>query len=210
MTLLPDEISSTPATRRVVVIVGTDHHPFDRLINWVNDWLSTHTDQTERFFVQWGATSGRPRCPGGHFLEFDELATLLDQADIIICHGGPGTISEAWARGVIPIVVPRLAKLGEHVDDHQSDFCAEIAARGRIELAYTFPEFSSLLAKAESDLSHFRILSSGSGADQAVAHLGGLIEELVSRPRRLFRIGEGRWLRYCRRIRRSPHITTGS
>jgi hypothetical protein len=103
-----------------------------------------------------------------------------------------------------------VAKLGEHVDDHQIDFCDEIAALGRIELAYTFPEFSSLLAKAESDLSNFRVLSSGSGADQAVAHLGGLIEELVSRPRRLFPIGEGRWLRYCRRILRSPYITAGS
>ena len=210
MTSLQDEISFTPPIHRVVVMVGTDHHPFDRLINWVNDWLYAHPDQTERFFVQWGAASRRPGCPGGQFLEVDELATLLDQADIVICHGGPGAISDAWARKMVPIVVPRSAKLGEHVDDHQIDFCDEIAALGRIELAYTFPEFSSLLAKAESDLSRFRVLNSGSGADQAVAHLGGLIEELVSRPRRLFPIGEGRWLRYCRRIRRSPHITTGS
>lgn len=210
MTFLPDEMSSTPAIRRVVVTVGTDHHPFDRLINWVNDWLSTHPDQTKRFFVQWGTASGRPECPGGQFLEVDELATLLDEADIVICHGGPGTISEAWARGVMPIVVPRSAKLGEHVDDHQINFCDAIAALGRIELASTFPEFSSLLAKAEADLSHFRVLSSGSDADQVAAHLGGLIEELVSRPRRLFSIGEGRWMRYFRRIRRSPRITTGS
>ena len=49
--------------------VGTDHHPFDRLIGWTNDWLRAHPEQVPRFFVQSGTASVVPACPGSGFLE---------------------------------------------------------------------------------------------------------------------------------------------
>jgi UDP-N-acetylglucosamine transferase subunit ALG13 len=194
--------SARPVGGRIVVITGTDHHPFDRLISWTNQWLEGHPEQADRFFVQWGSTSARSACAGSQFLEFGELANLLDQSSVIVCHGGPNTIAEAWDRGQIPIVVPRLAKLGEHVDDHQAEFCDRFAALGRIALARTLPDFARLMAEAEADPARFRATISNSSADQAVACLGGLIEELVSRPRRQSVIGKGRWSRYRRRTGR--------
>ncbi|HBW18037.1 MAG TPA: glycosyl transferase family 28, partial [Actinobacteria bacterium] len=65
----------------------------------------------------------------------DLLDQLLDGAELVICHGGPGTISGAWSRGLRPVVVPRLRRLGEVVDDHQVDFCAKLAELGRVQLA---------------------------------------------------------------------------
>jgi UDP-N-acetylglucosamine transferase subunit ALG13 len=178
---------SAPPGGHVVVIVGTDRHPFDRLMSWTNEFLGQHPEKTGGFFVQWGSTSVRPACPGGRFLEVGELADLLNEADVIVCHGGPGTIAEAWTRGRMPIVVPRLARLGEHVDDHQAEFCERFAALGRIALARTLPDFTRLLTEAAAEPSRFRATSSSSEADQAIARLGELIEELVSRPRRLSR-----------------------
>jgi UDP-N-acetylglucosamine transferase subunit ALG13 len=198
---VPSEKSSPPGGR-VVVIVGTDRHPFDRLISWTNEFVEQHPENTEGFFIQWGTTSARPACPGARFLEVGELADLLDQADVIVCHGGPGTIAEAWARGRMPIVVPRLARLGEHVDDHQAEFCERFAALGRIALARTLPDFTRLLTEAAAEPTRFRATGSNSEADQAVARLGELIEELVSRPRRLSSIGIGRWSRHRRRTAR--------
>jgi UDP-N-acetylglucosamine transferase subunit ALG13 len=197
---------SVPVGGHVVVITGTDHHPFDRIVSWTNEWLGQHPEQVGGFFVQWGSASARPACPGARFLGVGELADLLDQADVIVCHGGPSTIAKAWARGRMPIVVPRLASLGEHVDDHQTDFCEKFAALGRIALARTLPDFTRLLAEAAAEPARFRASGSGSGSevDQAVAHLGGLVEELVSRPRRLSPIGTGRWSRHRRRTGRSP------
>jgi UDP-N-acetylglucosamine transferase subunit ALG13 len=191
--------SAIPVGGHSLVIAGTDHHPFDRLISWTNEWLGQHPETASGFFVQWGSTSARPACPGAGFLEVGELADLLDQADVIVCHGGPSTIAEARARGRMPIVVPRLASLGEHVDDHQTQFCERFAALGRIALAHTLPDFTRLLAEAAAEPARFRATSSGSEADQAVAYLGGLVEELVSRPRQLSLIGKGRWSRHRRR-----------
>ena len=45
---------------RVVVTVGTDHHQFDRLIGWINGWLSQNPQQAGAVFVQSGAASISP------------------------------------------------------------------------------------------------------------------------------------------------------
>ena len=64
-------------TPRIVVIVGTDHHPFDRLIGWVNDWLDQHPAAMESAFVQSGSAAIPPRCAGSEFLQIDQLDKLL-------------------------------------------------------------------------------------------------------------------------------------
>lgn len=43
----------------------------------------------------------------------------MGKADIVITHGGTGAIIGAVKKGKKVIAVPRLAKYGEHVDDHQ-------------------------------------------------------------------------------------------
>jgi hypothetical protein len=58
-----------------------------------------------------------------------ELATLADRAEVIVCHAGPGSLALAWERGRTPVVVPRRAAFGEHVDDHQTRFCAHLGER---------------------------------------------------------------------------------
>jgi UDP-N-acetylglucosamine transferase subunit ALG13 len=193
-----------PADLRIVATVGTDHHPFNRLIMWINDWLARHPDRVHGFFVQSGAASAIPACPSGRFLEAGQLNALLDEADVMVCHGGPGTIADAWERGQVPIVVPRLRRLGEVVDDHQVDFCRKLAGLGRIQLAEEPAGLAALLDDAILDHTRFRVTGPASDVDAAVARLGELVEELVGRPSRRPQL-----IRMGRRIRRSPEINTG-
>jgi UDP-N-acetylglucosamine transferase subunit ALG13 len=194
MTVKPSPAEQT-AGRRIVVTVGTDHHPFERMITWTNRWLSDRLGINAACFVQWGSAATRPACAGSDFLDIVQLAELLDAADVIVCHGGPATIAEAWARSRKPIVVPRLARLGEHVDNHQAEFCEKAAELGRIALARTLADFTRLLDDAVTDPSRYRAISSSSDADLAVVRLGGLVEGLVSRRRRHLLFGRGRRLR---------------
>jgi UDP-N-acetylglucosamine transferase subunit ALG13 len=173
-----------PAGPRIVVIVGTDHHPFDRLIGWTNDWLGRHPELTQAFFVQSGAASVAPACPGSRFLDPGQLGALLDMADVMICHGGPGSIADAWARGLVPIVVPRLRRFGEVVDDHQVDFCRKLAGLGRIRLAQAPDALAEFLDEAARDYTRFRAESPEADTEAAVKRFGELVDELVSRPRR--------------------------
>ena len=55
----------------------------------------------------------------------------VDKARIVITHGGPSSFIMAQQIGKIPIVVPRMKALGEHINDHQIVFCRQAAARQR-------------------------------------------------------------------------------
>ena len=176
--------SPRPATLRVVVTTGTDHHQFDRLIGWVNDWLAAHPEHAETCFVQSGSSAVTPNCPAADFLDSQKLGELLDEADVLVCHGGPGTIADAWRRGQVPIVVPRLRRLHEVVDDHQLDFCEHLAELGYVRLAQTAEEFAAQLSAAAQGPRSAPVSLPATDVDATVARFGALVDELVSRPRR--------------------------
>jgi UDP-N-acetylglucosamine transferase subunit ALG13 len=167
-----------------VVTVGTDHHPFDRLIRWINDWLGHHPEQAGAFFVQSGAAAVSPVSAGDQFLDGDQLDLLLDGAELVICHGGPGTISDAWSRGLRPLVVPRLRRFGEVVDDHQVDFCVKLAALGRVRLAQSVDELAESLDDFVAGRWERPTEVSVADVQAAVARFAVLVDGLVSRPRR--------------------------
>ena len=130
----------------VLVVVGTDHHPFDRVVGWADEWAASHPDV--RVLVQYG-TSRPPTTAEGHdLLPVGDLTALMSEATAVVCHGGPGTIMGAREAGHVPIVVPRRSDLGEHVDDHQVRFATRVAAAGQVHLATDQPTFSSLLERA--------------------------------------------------------------
>lgn len=113
----------------VVALAGTDHHPFDRLVEWVDAAAVRRPDV--HFLVQHGSATSPPRvAEGTPFLSHDALVTLLAQASVAICHGGPGTIMDAREAGHVPLCVPRDPALGEHVDEHQKRFAAVVGSEG--------------------------------------------------------------------------------
>lgn len=119
----------------VLVTVGSDHHPFDRLIGWVDDWLTHHPNDDIRCVLQHG-TAAVPRSGiARDYLPHSELQSLLRDAQVVVTQGGPMGIVESLQSGTRPIAVPRLARLGEVVDDHQVAFCRQLSRVGKCVLA---------------------------------------------------------------------------
>ena len=176
----PEPHGSGRSGPRVLVTVGTDHHPFDRLIVWINEWLAAHPEHAGSFFVQSGSSKLQPAAESAKFLDMAGLSQVLDDADVVICHGGPGSIADAWQRGQLPIAVPRLRRYGEVVDDHQVDFCRMLAGAGRIRVAEDKASLYALIAEALADQSGFRLGGSPATADATVAHAVARFEELVN------------------------------
>ncbi len=119
----------------IVVVIGTDHHRFQRLVRWADDRQRRHPE--DQVLVQYGQSSAPEVAVGRAYLESDELRRRMAQADVVITHGGPGAIRDARRSGHRPIVFPRSPKRHEHVDDHQQRFAAWGARRGLIERATT-------------------------------------------------------------------------
>jgi len=131
----------------VLVTVGSDKHPFDRLIGWVDDVLDAIRDLDCRYVSQHG-TSPRPRSGDHHaFLGHDRLQHLMVEATVVISHGGPGTLTECLRLGRKPVAVPRLAALGEAVDDHQTAFCRFLADREEALVPTSVTELGECVAE---------------------------------------------------------------
>ncbi len=177
---------SATAGPRVVVTIGTDHHPFDRLMRWVDDLVAAGVIPGHRALVQFGS-SRRPRnAPARALIPRDELVGLMEQADVVVGHGGPGTIMDARSAGRRPVVVPRLARLGEVVDDHQVTFSRRLAESDKIVLAEDSETFAAVVRRglAEPDwLAVHRSETQTTGADEVAWRIDRVVEGLRAAPR---------------------------
>lgn len=101
----------------IFVTVGTQLG-FDRLVRAVDLWAADNPG-TE-LFVQIGRGSYRPRyCPSEEFTDPQRWDALFQQAEEVVSHAGMGTILKSLDHSKPLIVMPRLASLGEHRNDHQ-------------------------------------------------------------------------------------------
>lgn len=161
----------------VAVLLGTDHHPFDRLVEYAG---TTTTRTPVDWFVQHGWTAEPADLPSRSMLGVEDLQDLLRRASAVVTHGGPGLIMEARAAGHVPVVVPRDPAYGEHVDGHQLRFTARIARDGLIHRATTQVEFEAALARALA--TGRRDTGPDAGPAAMSATVGALVDALRSHP----------------------------
>lgn len=113
--------------------------PFDRLIRAVDRWASD--DRRDDVFAQIGRTAFRPGAIRyTPFLVPSDFRRCLDEADYVISHAGIGTILSALERGKPLLVVPRQARFGESVNDHQVATACHFAERGMVAVAFSCGE----------------------------------------------------------------------
>lgn len=127
----------------VFATVGTDHHQFDRLSDWI-DAAAERVDGVD-IFMQAGTSRPPAIARSEPFMSYEDVMEMMSGADIIVCHGGPATIVEARAAGRLPIVVPREPQYDEIVDGHQVRFARWMAEREQVRLATTRDEFLAVL-----------------------------------------------------------------
>jgi len=166
----------------VLGTVGTDHHPFDRLVDWLDDWLD-RAQRPVRCFVQVGTSRPPTRAEHAQYLPYLTLEARMAQADVVVCHAGPGTIMLAIAAGRRPIVVPRRRDLGEHVDDHQVVFARHIAREGTIMLVETQHEFDERVAEALERPTAAASAGGHTALSDTVARFEALVGPLLHRSR---------------------------
>ena len=103
----------------IFITLGSQKFQFNRLLEAV-DHLIENKKILEEVYAQTGYSDYRPKYyKYKDFLDHDEFAEMESKADIVLTHGGTGAIIGAVKNGKKVIAVPRLAKYGEHVDDHQ-------------------------------------------------------------------------------------------
>jgi UDP-N-acetylglucosamine transferase subunit ALG13 len=110
----------------IFVTVGTDHHPFKRVFEWLREAVDQAIiSHDERLVVQSGYTEiDWSRAEVHQFLSFEEMMRLFEDASLVITHGS-STALLVIHHGKCPVVIPRRKVFGEHIDDHQWAFVQE-------------------------------------------------------------------------------------
>ncbi|WP_327540701.1 glycosyltransferase [Jatrophihabitans sp.] len=132
----PVQRDSAPTpVRQVVVSLGTQPaYPFVSLVRRLQEITP---DGVEIRWQLGGGFAESDRPSGARdFVPAAELREWMRSADVVVAHAGVGSALTVLDSGHVPVLVPRNADDGEHIDDHQTLLARELAARG---LAITSP-----------------------------------------------------------------------
>lgn len=138
----------------IFITVGTHEQSFDRLVKEI-DRLKEKGRISEEVVIQTGFTTYEPKfCSWSKLFPYKDMIKNVSEARIIITHGGPSSFIMPLQVGKVPIVIPRKKIFGEHVNDHQVDFCKAVASRQKniivvediIELESTILNYESIIA----------------------------------------------------------------
>ena len=102
----------------IFVTVGTQKFQMNRLMKQVEELAQKRPD--ERIVIQYGNCTYIPKnCETYQFMDRPQFEKCVAECDVLITHGGVGTIMSGIRARKPVVVVPRLRQYGEHVDDHQ-------------------------------------------------------------------------------------------
>jgi UDP-N-acetylglucosamine transferase subunit ALG13 len=163
----------------IFVTVGNARQSFRRLLEAVDSLAGEGVWGDEPVFLQTGNDEAfRPRhSEYKSFLHADEFQHLMGEADVIVTHGGCGTILNAFQLGKIPVVMPRRRKYGEHINDHQMQLVAALVEAGRIIPAYEPAE----LVKSVDEARRYGVSSASVRPSQMINLVAQAIDQLRAR-----------------------------
>lgn len=133
----------------IFVTVGSQKFQFNRLLEKIDELIEKGVIK-EEVFAQIGVSDYVPK--NYKYVDFttqDEFNKKIDEAKLIITHAGTGVIVNAVKKGKKVIGIPRLAKYGEHVDDHQIQLIDEFKELNFIEPVYDLVDLEKALKDVE-------------------------------------------------------------
>ena len=105
----------------ILVMLGTQNNSFHRLLEEIDDLINKGIINDE-VVVQAGYTKYKSKnMKIFSLIPVEELEELIEKADLIITHGGVGSIISSLKKGKKVIAVPRLHEYQEHVNNHQKE-----------------------------------------------------------------------------------------
>lgn len=135
----------------IFVCVGSRDYQFNRLLKAL-DTLVKSGEITEKVIAQIGQSEYEPESYEWYrFLDRDEFKRYQSEANLIISHAGTGALIGALKLEKQVIAVPRLAKYGEHIDDHQIQISSVLAEEGYLREVLDMADLGKTIALAYSN-----------------------------------------------------------
>ena len=132
----------------ILVTVGMHTAGFSRLVRAM-DRIASQVN--EEVLMQIGATPYQPHAARWFtFVPPSQMEALCERARIIVSHAGAGSILTALRHGKPLVVMPRLRKYGEMIDDHQIELAEALCREKALLVAWEATQLEEKLAAASS------------------------------------------------------------
>lgn len=129
----------------ILVLLGTQNNSFKRLLEAIQHNIDKKVI-TDEVIVQAGFTKFESKdMKILDLIDKEELSKLQDKADLIITHGGVGSIISSLKKGKKVIVVPRLKKYDEHVNNHQLQIARRFEQEGYVKCAINLKNLEKVI-----------------------------------------------------------------
>ena len=161
----------------IFLTVGTQF-PFDRLLQAVDEAFDRGLVKDE-ICAQVGQSSYCPRnFKGVTSLSKAEFDKYITDASALIGHAGMGTITAALEQDKPLLVMPRLRRFGEVVNDHQVGIARKFERAGLLLAAYEAKELPECLQR----LTTFRPQKRQCNRQAVVERISRFLREMEIRP----------------------------
>lgn len=136
--------------KKIFLTVGTQKFQFDRLLKMLDDFMAYEGVEYQVF-----AQTGNCRYEPKHyqyksFVSKEEFQEYVELCDLVITHSGVATIMAGLKKNKPVIVVPRLKKYKEHVDNHQIEIANSFSEKNFVLMYREGESFSELIREAET------------------------------------------------------------
>lgn len=159
----------------IFITLGSQKFQFNRLLKAIDDLLEKGQINDE-VFAQIGHSDYKPlHFQYKNFLDRDEFSEKIKEADIVITHGGTGAIINAVKAEKKVIAVPRRAKYGEHVDDHQLQVIEQFKDLNLICVCEECEELGDIL----SQIGKMQFASYTSNTQTIIFHIEEYLESII-------------------------------
>lgn len=132
----------------IFVTLGTQKFQMNRLVKGVDELA---LKIPEEIFVQKGWSDYVPKnCKYTDFMDVAEYNRKIAECSVLITHAGVGTIISGINAKKPIVVVPRMNKYAEHVDDHQCQIAEAFSSKGCVLACTDVEELESYIDKARN------------------------------------------------------------
>lgn len=134
----------------ILVLLGTQNNSFTRLLQAIQDNIDKKVI-TDKVIVQAGFTKFDSKdMKIFSMMSKKEFSKLQDEADLIITHAGVGSIISSLEKGKKVIVVPRLKRYNEHVNDHQIQIAKKFKQQGYVKYVINLKNLGKVIKSMEN------------------------------------------------------------
>ncbi|QWG30598.1 beta(1,3)galactosyltransferase EpsH [Bacillus mycoides] len=159
----------------IFITVGSQKFQFDRLLKEIDRLIEEKQVSSEDVFAQIGYSTYEPRFYSYQkFLNKEEFLNLIDKSEIIVTHGGTGSIINGVKKEKKVIGVPRMVEHGEHVDNHQFEIIEQFKNSNLIYGVFDVSEIKTALESVGN--MEFRKYESNTN------NIIGILENFLMRP----------------------------